>query len=198
MEGSYEKRLYEFFTGLDRSLFIDNEYSKYAHFNNALPIGHEQTISQPTLVYAMTQKLKVKKDSKVLEIGTGSGYQTAFLAEFAREVYTVERIEELSLKAQESLKRLGYENIRFRIGDGSEGWAEHAPYDRIMVTAAAGKLPDRLIAQLAPAGRMIIPIGEKGLQDLMLITRDENGGVKEKFLENVIFVEMKGKYGWQS
>jgi len=189
-------KLYEFFKKLDRSIFIDGEYKEYAHYDSALPIGHGQTISQPTLVYSMTAQLELDKDCRVLEIGTGSGYQTAFLAEFAKEVYTVERIEELSLRAQERLKALGYGNIRYKIGDGSEGWKEYAPFDRIIVTAAAGKIPDPLVEQLAPGGRMIIPVGNKGLQQLLLICKDDKGNVNTKHLENVIFVELKGKYGW--
>ena len=190
-------KLYEFFQSLDRSLFIDNEYKDMAHYDNALPIGHEQTISQPTLVYGMTEKLELDKKHKVLEIGTGSGYQTAFLAEFGGQIYTVERIKELSWKAVERLMNLGYKNINFRIGNGSEGWPDFAPYDRIIVTAAAGEVPEPLLEQLKPGGRMVIPVGEKGKQELLLIQKDEKGGIKKKSLGDVIFVELKGDYGWK-
>ena len=192
-----KRKLYEFFKKLDRSFFIDNECKNLAHCDSALPIGHGQTISQPTLVYAMTEKLDLSKNLKVLEIGTGSGYQTAFLAEFAGKVYTVEKIEELSRKAQRRLAELGYANVEFKVGDGSEGWEEHAPYDRIIVTAAAREVPEPLTEQLGRGGKMIIPVGERGLQDLMMISKDDKGVVKKEFLEKVIFVELKGKYGWE-
>jgi len=190
--------LYNFFKKLDRSFFMDNEYKEYAGYDNAFPIGYGQTISQPTLVYRMTSKLNLDKDTKVLEIGTGSGYQTAFLAEFAKEVYTVEIIKELSLKAEERLAKLGYKNIKFKIDNGSEGWSEFAPYDRIIVTAAAGKIPESLMEQLRPGGIMIIPVGERGLQELVSVRKDNEGNVKEEPLGGVVFVELVGKYGWKS
>ncbi|MHB1483678.1 MAG: protein-L-isoaspartate(D-aspartate) O-methyltransferase [Saccharofermentanales bacterium] len=189
--------LYKFYTNLDRSLFIDNESSRmYAQCDSALPIECGQTISQPSLVYSMTSHLDLDKNHKVLEIGTGSGYQTAFLSEFSGKVYTVERIPELAEKAKKRLHELGFENIEYHIGDGSRGWPENAPYDRIMVTAAAGRVPDPLIAQLAPGGKMVIPVGEPGLQELLLIEKDMNGTITEKNLGRVIFVELKGDYGW--
>jgi len=181
---------------LDRSFFIDNEYKAYAHIDNALPIGHGQTISQPSLVYGMTMRLELDKELKVLEIGTGSGYQTAFLAEFAGEVYTVERIEDLSLKARQRLEALGYKNVFYKIGDGSKGWPEYQPYDRIIVTAAAARIPDPLLEQLKPGGKMIIPVGSRGMQNLMLISKNKNGKVNTETLEPVLFVELKGEYGW--
>jgi len=189
--------LIDFYRNLDRSLFIDNEYKESAHLDRPLPIGHEQTISQPSLVLEMTSKLSLEKTSKVLEIGTGSGYQTALLAEFSRQVYTVERIKELSDKAKEKLDGLGYTNIAFKVGDGSEGWREHGPYDRIIVTAAAEKLPDELINQLKPGGKLIIPMGPKGRQELLLMTKKLNGEIDQESLGKVTFVEMKGKYGWK-
>lgn len=190
--------LYDFFNKLDRSVFIDNEYKEYAHCDNALPIGYKQTISQPTLVYEMTQRLKLEKGLKVLEIGTGSGYQTAFLAEFGGTIYTVERIEELSQNAQKRLEKLGYKNIKFKVGNGSEGWKEFAPFDRIIVTAAAGKVPQPLVEQLKHGGIMIIPTGEKGSQELLLISKDANGNIQSKSLGAVTFVELKGEYGWRN
>ncbi|MDO8686339.1 MAG: protein-L-isoaspartate(D-aspartate) O-methyltransferase, partial [Clostridiales bacterium] len=143
--------LYKFYSNLDRSLFIDDEHSKpYAHYDSALPIEYGQTISQPSLVYSMTNYLDLKKTHHVLEIGTGSGYQTAFLSEFAAEVYTVERISKLAERAKERLQKLGYRNIHYKTGDGSEGWVGYSPYDRIIVTAAAGRIPLPLLKQLAP------------------------------------------------
>ncbi|HHV15225.1 MAG TPA: protein-L-isoaspartate(D-aspartate) O-methyltransferase [Gelria sp.] len=189
-------KLVAFFNSLDRSFFVDNKYKKHAHQDRPLPIGYEQTISQPSLVLEMTDRLALDKNCRVLEIGTGSGYQTALLAEFAGEVYTVERIKELAESAREKLEKLGYKNIHYRVGDGSAGWAEHAPYDRIIVTAAAGKIPEELVNQLGAGGIMIIPVGPRGLQQLKLITRDLEGEIHSKSIGDVAFVEMKGKYGW--
>lgn len=187
----------EFFERLDRSYFIDNESVKrYAHVDTALPIGYEQTISQPSLVLEMTCLLAPEKDHKILEVGTGSGYQTALLAEFAGEVFTIERIPELAESAERKLNELGYRNIHFKLGDGSDGWPEHAPYDRIMVTAAAAKMPEELIKQLKPGGKMVIPLGAKGWQELCVISKNESGEVRSESVGEVTFVEMKGKYGW--
>ncbi|MGI6545139.1 MAG: protein-L-isoaspartate(D-aspartate) O-methyltransferase [Fastidiosipilaceae bacterium] len=186
----------EFYLRLDRSFFLNEENKKWARQDAPLPIGHGQTISQPSLVLSMTQHLSPEADSKVLEIGTGSGYQTAFLAEFAREVYTVERIEELSRQARSRLRELGYENVFYKVDDGSSGWQERAPFDRIIVTAAAGTMPVELIDQLDVNGRMIVPVGPPSVQDLLLITKDEKGNVGERVLAQVRFVEMVGDYGW--
>ncbi len=192
-----DNALYDFFRRLDRSLFIENENKIYADYDSPLSIGLGQTISQPSLVYKMTELLELDKDMKVLEIGTGSGYQTAMLAAFAGQVYTVERLEELAVKAQKRLKSLGYGNITYKIGDGSEGWEEHAPFDRIIVTAAAGEIPRQLIRQLAPEGLMIIPVGEKGLQKLARVTKDEKNNFAIDTLGDVTFVELVGEYGWK-
>jgi protein-L-isoaspartate(D-aspartate) O-methyltransferase len=192
-----DPELYTFFQKLDRSQFIDNEYKQLAGYDSPLPIGFEQTISQPSLVMQMTAALDLTKDCRVLEIGTGSGYQTAFLAEFAKEVYTVERIAALSQKAEERLTVLGYRNIHFTIDDGSHGWPEFAPYDRIMVTAAARKVPEPLLEQLAAGGMMIIPVGEKGHQDLLCLKKETPDSIQTIVLDKVIFVELKGNYGWE-
>lgn len=190
-------RIYNFFLDLDRSLFLENEYKELAGYDNPLPIGYGQTISQPTLVYQMTVLLDLNEDNRVLEIGTGSGYQTVFLAEFAAQVYTIERIAALALKAQERLSKLGYQNVHFKVGDGSRGWIDFAPYDRIIVTAGAGKLPESLTAQLKPGGRMVVPVGAKGSQDLLLIRKDETGKITQESIGKVIFVELKGEFGWE-
>jgi protein-L-isoaspartate(D-aspartate) O-methyltransferase len=190
--------LLRFFQNLDRSFFIDNEYKELAGYDTPLPIGFEQTISQPTLVLQMTAALNLNKSLKVLEIGTGSGYQTAFLAEFAGEVHTVEKIAALSRKAEERLKELGYNNINFIEGNGSEGRPENAPYDRIIVTAAARRIPEPLSEQLKPGGLMLIPVGERGQQELLLLTKAESGLVKTESLGKVVFVELKGDYGWEN
>lgn len=190
--------LFHFFEGLDRSIFINNDYNRYSNYDQPLPIGHGQTISQPTLVYTMTWYLQLSGEDKVLEIGTGSGYQTAFLAEFSGEVFTVEKIGHLSKKAEERLHGLGYSNISFKVGDGSDGWPEFAPYTRIICTAAAGSIPEPLIEQLAPGGLMIIPVGEKGWQELLKIRKSPNGNIETTNLGDVRFVEFKGKYGWKA
>ncbi len=185
-----------YFRQLDRSFFIDNENKNWAYLDEALPIGYGQTISQPSLVLAMTDQLELEEGSKVLEIGTGSGYQTALLAKFSGEVYTVERIADLSKRAKERLNQLGFNNVYYQIGDGSEGWPEKGPFDRIVVTAAAGRIPPALVDQLKNNGRMIIPVGQRGVQDLLLITKDPSGNLHHKVLEKVVFVELKGRYGW--
>lgn len=189
--------LIQFFQNLDRSYFLESDLKPVAVFDTPLPIGYDQTISQPSLVLEMTKLLNPRADSRVLEIGTGSGYQTALLAEFSKEVYTIERISELSIKAKERLDALGYTNIYYTIKDGSEGLKEHAPYDRIIVTAAAGKIPEELLDQLAPKGIMIVPVGESGVQDLKKFTKDDTGQIHETSILAVRFVEMKGKYGWK-
>lgn len=191
------EQIWAFFKTLDRSKFIeDNNLKELAQYDRPLPIGHGQTISQPSLVLAMTQELNLHEKCRVLEIGTGSGYQTALLAQFCQHVYTVERIKELADNSRTQLVNMGYDNISFKVGDGSEGWAEFAPFDRIIVTAAAGKLPTKLIQQLKPGGRMIVPVGPTESQELMLITKDESGLIKKESLGDVRFVELQGEYGW--
>ncbi len=191
-----QKALMDFFRHLDRSVFIDNEHKASANLDTPLPIGCGQTISQPSLVAEMTGLLEPGEDSRVLEIGTGSGYQTAFLAEFSKEVYTIERFQEFTEKARLRLNALGYTNVFFRTGDGSEGWPEYAPFDRIIVTAAAGAMPDALVGQLSAGGRLLVPVGNPGLQVLKLVTKDMNGDISMRDIEMVRFVEMKGRYGW--
>lgn len=192
------QKLLDFFHLLDRSFFIDNEYKDYAGQDRPLPIGFGQTISQPSLVLQMTWLLDPHPASRVLEIGTGSGFQTALLAEFSAAVYTIERIPELAARAREKLEQLEYKNIHYKVADGSEGWPEEGPYDRIIVTAAAEKMPLDLVEQLAPGGRMLIPIGPAGFQELTLITRDQQGKIHTSVVGDVTFVEMKGKYGWSN
>lgn len=192
-----QKALMDFFSSLDRSLFLDDEYKTSAGIDAPLPIGCGQTISQPSLVVEMTRLLDPCKDSRVLEIGTGSGYQTAYLARFSGEVYTIERIREFTEKAKLRLEELGYNNVFFKTGDGSEGWPEHAPFDRIIVTAAAGTMPDALIKQLGSGGRMVVPVGNPGFQVLKLVLKDSDGMASVHDIEMVRFVELKGRYGWK-
>lgn len=164
-----------------RHLFVPAELQPFAYGDEPLPIGEGQTISQPYIVAYMTAALELKGGEKVLEVGTGSGYQTAVLAEIVPVVFTVELIGGLSEKAQTLLQKLGYTNVRFRTGNGTVGWEEHSPFEAIMVTAAAEAVPKRLREQLAPQGRMIIPVGV-GFQELVLISRERRGFRKKKLL----------------
>ena len=150
-----QQELETYFRSLDRSFFVEDNMKKYAALDEPLPIGFGQTISQPSLVLEMTRLLAPEKDSRVLEIGTGSGFQTAILAKMSAKVFTVERIDRLMEKAKKRLEALKFSNIYYKVGDGSKGWQEYAPYDRIMVTAAACVLPDDLVNQLATGGRWL-------------------------------------------
>lgn len=164
-----------------RHLFVPENIRSYAYQDEPLLIGEGQTISQPYIVAYMTEALHLRGNERVLEVGTGSGYQAAVLAEFVMEVFTVELVESLSLKAQEVLNELGYTNIHFKIGDGTLGWKENAPYDAIMVTAAPAKVPKALQDQLKIGGRMVIPVGS-AFQELILLTREKRKFKKKKLL----------------
>ncbi|MEO0081141.1 MAG: protein-L-isoaspartate(D-aspartate) O-methyltransferase [candidate division WOR-3 bacterium] len=166
--GVRDKQVLEAMLVVERHLFVPEAMWHQAYEDHPLPIGHGQTISQPYMVAVMTEALSVGPEHRVLEIGTGSGYQTAVLARLAGEVYTVEIVRELSLAARMVLQRLGYRNIRFRIGDGNLGWPEFAPFDRILVTAAAETMPQVLADQLADRGRIVVPVGPPGMQTLTL------------------------------
>ncbi|MBI9011870.1 MAG: protein-L-isoaspartate(D-aspartate) O-methyltransferase [Clostridiales bacterium] len=181
--------LIEFFKSLDRRLFLEKNQA-YASMDIPLDIGYGQTISQPSLVLEMTDVLDLTSDSKVLEIGTGSGYQTVFLAKFSNHVFTIERIEALYEKAKERLNVLGYDNVSYKLGDGSLGWEEHAPFDRIIVTSSAFKIPSNLLEQLATNGKMLIPIGEEEVQKLLLVTKDSHGKINQESLGYVRFVRL--------
>ncbi len=177
---------------VQRHEFVPERYRFAAYENRALPIGMEQTISQPFVVAYMTQILNLKGGEKVLEIGTGSGYQAAVLAEIVDKVYTIEILEPLARNAEETLKRLGYENVFVKVGDGYQGWPEHAPFDAVIVTAAPDHVPQPLVEQLKVGGRMVIPVGEAWNQRLTLITKDEKGVTEKKDI-GVIFVPMTGE-----
>jgi protein-L-isoaspartate(D-aspartate) O-methyltransferase len=177
-----------------RHAFIRPAEQRYAYADSPLPIGLDQTISQPYIVAFMTEALKLNHDSKVLEIGTGSGYQAAVCAEIVKEVYTIEIVEELAKSAKKCLKELGYPNVFVRAGDGFFGWKEHAPYDAIIGTAAAGRVPEPLLEQLKPGGRMILPEGSPwGDQYLILIAKDKEGRLRRKNVMPVRFVPMTGE-----
>ena len=176
-----------------RHEFVPEGRKKSAYENRPLGIGHGQTISQPYIVALMTELAKPDKDDVVLEIGTGSGYQAAVLAKLVDQVYSIEIIEPLAVQAKERLERLGYDNITTRLGDGYYGWEEHAPFDSIVVTAAASHVPPPLVEQLAPGGRMVIPVGGRFLaQHLLLIEKTEQGEVTSKQILAVRFVPLTG------
>ena len=177
-----------------RHAFVRASEQRYAYFDQPLPIGRGQTISQPYIVAFMTEALKLTPESRVLEIGTGSGYQAAVCAEIAAEVYTIEIVEGLAKSAKERVKKLGYPNVFVRAGDGYFGWKEKAPYDAIIGTAAAGRVPPPLLEQLRPAGRMILPVeGRFGFQHLVLITKDDKGNISKSNVMPVRFVPMTGE-----
>ena len=176
-----------------RSAFVPPESASAAYQNRPLPIGYEQTISQPYIVAVMTELLDLRPADKVLEIGTGSGYQAAVLAELVPTVYSIETIAPLSQRASEALASEGYSNVIVRVGNGSLGWPEEAPFDAIIVTAAAERIPPALLQQLGPGGRMIIPVGPHGGdQKLILITKDEAGEIAQREVLHVAFVPLTG------
>jgi protein-L-isoaspartate(D-aspartate) O-methyltransferase len=179
-----------------RHEFVPEEVRARAYEDVPLPIGHGQTISQPYIVAAMTAALRLRPSDRVLEIGTGCGYQAAVLSQLAREIFTVERRAELALSASERLARLGYANAHVHCGDGTLGLPEFAPFDAILVAAAAPAVPEPLLAQLAEGGRMILPVGDAEHQELQLIQKDGNTFLKTA-LEGCRFVPLVGYYGWQ-
>jgi protein-L-isoaspartate(D-aspartate) O-methyltransferase len=176
---------------IPRHLFVPSGWQSFAYTDQPLPIGEGQTISQPYIVAFMTEALELKPEDRVLEIGTGSGYQAAVLAELVREVYSIEIVEPLAKEAEARLRRLGYANVHVRCGDGYRGWPEAAPFDAIIVTAAPDHVPPPLIEQLAPNGRLVIPVG-RFFQDLIRIRRTDKGLQKETLLP-VRFVPMTGE-----
>lgn len=181
---------------LPRHAFVPDNFLDEAYQDHPLPVGEGQTISQPYIVALMTSRLELKGSEKVLEIGTGSGYQAAILARLSKEVHTVERIPELAEKAKNTLKELGIDNVIVHVGDGSLGWPEDAPFDRIIVTAAAPAVPEELTSQLAPGGRLIIPVGERWNQ--MLEEWERTGaGLEKRDVLPVVFVPLLGQKGWQ-
>jgi len=176
-----------------REAFVPDDLRDLAYQDRPLPIGHEQTISQPYIVAFMTEALQVGPDSRVLEIGTGSGYQAAVLAEIVETVFTIEIVEPLGLRAKTVLDDLGYENVETRIGDGYGGWPKEAPFDAIIVTAAPEEIPQTLIDQLAIGGRMVIPVGPVGeTQELQILEKEADGKVSRKSVMPVRFVPMTG------
>lgn len=194
--GISDERVLAAMEKIQRHLFVEEALVGEAYNDHPLPIGHKQTISQPYIVALMTEALQLTGEDKVLEIGTGSGYQTAILAELARAVYTVERVAPLLEKSKQLLESLGYTNIWFKVSDGTLGWEEFAPYDAIMVTAGAPKIPQPLLDQLAEGGRLIIPIGNRYSQDLIRVKRAKSRFIEEN-LGGCRFVDLIGNHGWK-
>jgi protein-L-isoaspartate(D-aspartate) O-methyltransferase len=174
-----------------RHRFVPSPETRFAYTDGPLPIGHDQTISQPYIVALMTELIRPSRTMKVLEIGTGSGYQAAVLAECVAQVYTIEILEPLGRRAESLLRDLGYRNVHVRVGDGYDGWPEEAPFDAILVTAAPTRIPAPLLDQLEIGGRLVLPLGE-GTQDLVVVTKTEHGTVRE-VVTAVRFVPMTGK-----
>ena len=188
-QGIKDQQVLKAMQKVERHKLIPESLQKHAYEDRPLPIGNDQTISQPFIVALMTEAIKPKPGMKVLEIGTGSGYQAAVLAEIVDEVYTIETVEELAERAKKDLQDMGYDNIHFKVGDGFYGWEEHAPYDAIIVTAAPEEIPPRLIEQLKVGGRMIIPVGPTpNTQELKLVEKKKNGKLKTRDLLPVRFV----------
>ena len=193
--GIKDQRVLKAMGKVPRHLFIEEVLAGEAYNDHPVPIGEKQTISQPYIVALMTEALELTGKETTLEIGTGSGYQTAILAELSSRVYTIERIKSLLVNARKLLAQLGYDNILFKAFDGTLGWKEFAPFDAIMVTAGAPNIPQPLIDQLADNGRIIIPVGDKHTQELIKITKKEEG-LKQSNLGGCRFVNLIGVHGW--
>ncbi len=193
--GIVDERVLDTMRSIPRHLFVPAEFQKDAYDDSPLPIGNEQTISQPYIVAFMTNILDLQGDERVLEVGTGSGYQAAVLSLLVKNVHTVERVPALAAKAQQILLKLGIKNVDVHVGDGSLGWPEMAPYQAILVTAAAPSTPKALLDQLDVGGRMIIPVGGRYQQTLELWQKKKEG-LKFQTILPVVFVPLKGRQGW--
>jgi protein-L-isoaspartate(D-aspartate) O-methyltransferase len=190
---AFDERVMDVIGKVPRHEFVPARQVRYAYDNRPLPIGYGQTISQPYIVALMTDLARTEPGDRVLEVGTGSGYQAAVMAHLANSVYTIEIIEPLGKQATERLRRLGYANVQVRVGDGYHGWPEHAPYDAILVTAAAGHIPPPLVRQLKPGGRMVIPVGAAFMvQQLMLVEKKADGAISTRQIMPVRFVPLTG------
>jgi len=198
--GVTDERVLSVMAKIPRHLFVDEALIEQAYNDNPLPIGKSQTISQPYIVALMTAALKLTGKEKVLEIGTGSGYQTAILAELAEQVFSIERIAQLAAGARKQLDALNCFNVAMRVGDGTYGWREESPFDGIMVTAGAPKVPTILLEQLAVGGRLVIPTGGRISQELLRVTRmsADLNEVKTEVLCGCRFVDLIGEHGWNN
>ena len=194
--GIKDPRVLDAFRRVPRHLFLDEALRPQGYGDHPLPIGEKQTISQPYMVAIMTEALQLTGSEKVLEVGTGSGYQAAILAELADRVFTIERIPALAKRARKVLDQLHYTNVVVRIGDGTEGWRDEAPFDAVIVTAAAPEAPDPLMKQLAVGGRMVMPVGDEYAQELMVYVKEGEDRYREENYGGCRFVKLIGEHGW--
>ncbi|NOY87634.1 MAG: protein-L-isoaspartate(D-aspartate) O-methyltransferase [Deltaproteobacteria bacterium] len=195
--GIKDPRVLEAMRKVPRHLFVQETQRGSAYEDYPLPIGEGQTISQPYMVALMTEALNLTGEESVLEVGTGSGYQTAVLAELACKVYSVERIPSLTGQARKTLDSLGYKNVLVRLSDGTLGWPEYAPFDRIIVTAGAPSIPEPLVEQLVEDGILVVPVGSSLSQELIQLTRYRDGSIRKRKLGGCVFVRLVGKHGWE-
>jgi protein-L-isoaspartate(D-aspartate) O-methyltransferase len=196
--GIRDRRVIEAMQKIPRHLFVEEAMAAQAYNDNPLPIGEKQTISQPYIVALMSELLELKGKEKVLEIGTGSGYQAAVLAVLAERVCTMERIRPLAMRARKVLDGLGLLNVNIRVADGTCGWVEESPFDAILVTAGAPEIPDTLVAQLAVGGRLVLPVGDQYSQTLVRIVRQQDGSCTIEDSIGCRFVKLIGRHGWES
>jgi protein-L-isoaspartate(D-aspartate) O-methyltransferase len=194
--GITDPKVLQALQSVPRHLFVSEALRDQAYGDYPLPIGEQQTISQPYIVAEMTQALELSKDDRVLEIGTGSGYQAAILAEIAYRVYTIERIRPLYIQARNLLDQLHYHNVVMRCSDGTAGWQDESPFDAIIVTAGAPDVPEKLLEQLAEGGRLVVPVGNQYSQDLIKFTKDK-AGIHKSNLGGCRFVKLIGAHGWK-
>lgn len=195
-KGITDARTLEAMMTIPRHLFVEEALQERAYDDHPLPIGFGQTISQPFMVAWMTQLLGVEKHHRILEIGAGSGYQTAILAYLAKAVYAIERLPELARKAQQRLQQLGFTHVLIKVADGTVGWAEYAPYDGILVAAGSPEIPQPLLEQLVIGGRLVIPVGDEKQQDLLCVTKRETDHLIED-AGPCVFVKLIGEHGWR-
>jgi protein-L-isoaspartate(D-aspartate) O-methyltransferase len=194
--GIHDRRVLDAIRKVPRHAFVDEALQEQAYSDHPLPIADKQTISQPYIVALMTEKLELQGHEKVLEIGTGSGYQAAILAELAQRVFSIERLPGLAYRANQTLRKLGYSNVIVRVADGTLGWPDEAPFDGIIVTAGAPKVPQPLVDQLAMGGKLVLPVGDRMSQSLILVDRVPEG-IQKTDLGGVRFVDLVGKWGWE-
>jgi protein-L-isoaspartate(D-aspartate) O-methyltransferase len=195
-QGIGDPRVLDAVARVPRHRFVPEAVVQRAYEDAALPIGYGQTISQPSLQALYLERLEIGPGDKVLEVGAGSGYQTALLAELSANVYAVERIPELTQRAREVLDGLGYDNVALVTKDGTTGWAKYAPYDSILVGAAAPGVPDALVEQLKTGGRLLIPVGDRNQQQLTLVRKTEDGATEQETVTACVFVPLIGRFGW--
>ena len=194
--GIRDPRVIDAMRRVPRHLFVDEALRDRAYDDSPLPIGEKQTISQPYMVALMSEALQLEGSESVLEVGTGSAYQTAVLAKLARRVFSIERIESLAARARGILDGLGIGNVEIKVGDGSLGWRAKAPFEAILVTAGSPIVPGPLVEQLAPGGRLVIPVGERACQELLRVRSSHNGGTTREELVECRFVDLQGAFGW--